>query len=104
MLRGVFPASNFVAALGEADEALRAVTKQSVPDSAWAQSSMSSSDGGLGLRYAVDIAHPAFLGSVADTADTVCKILGRHSVNIPRVREAGDAFVDAWRGWLATAF
>ena len=96
-LRGTYPSARVLDALQEADDALRdaleRLSKASLSDLAWKQSSLSPSQGGLGLRHACDMARPAFLGSVADTAPLVARILGRSSIQIPQVREASNALM-----------
>ena len=100
-LRGVCPSPMVLQTLEKFDDllllALERLSKAGLSDAAWSQSSLSSSDGGLGLRHACHVAEPAFLGSVADTAALVAKILGRDAVVIPRVQEASSSFLERIR-------
>ena len=52
------------------------------------QVGLNAKDGGMGLRHSTDIAAPAFLGSVVDTADLVAKMVGEPDVAVSGVAEA----------------
>ena len=56
---------------------LERLVKCSVPESAWCQAGLRISEGGLGLRHACDLAHPAYMGSVLSTAGLVARLLKR---------------------------
>ena len=64
----------------------------SVDDQAWKQAGLNPSQGGLGLRHSVDVAVPAFLGSVAETHTMVLALLGEESLVIPGASSAASKF------------
>jgi len=57
-------------------EALESISNGAIDDSAWAQASLPVARGGLGIRSAQQLSVPAFLASVASTANLVTAILG----------------------------
>ena len=91
-LRGTSPSQEVLMALQDVDQILRATLEQllgeSLDDQAWSQAKLGTDLGGMGVRSAVDIACPAFLGSVVTSAGLVAKMLGRESVVVPNVEFA----------------
>ena len=84
LLRGAPPGPLVLEVLREADGHMRKTLERllghSVPDPAWAQAGLRVSEGGLGLRHALDVAYPAYLGSVMSSSALVAKLLGKEEV------------------------
>ena len=73
---------------------LQAICNIKMDPDVWAQATLPTSKGGLGVRCSVDLAIPAFLASSFATADLVSSILSSSNCNSdPLVQEA----LDLWQ-------
>ena len=107
LLRGAPPGPLVLEVLREADGHMRKTLERllgcSVPDPAWTQAGLRVSEGGLGLRHALDVAYPAYLGSVMSSSALVAKLLGREEVTLPGVRNVATEYAAALEGDAAAS-
>ena len=96
-LRGAPPGPLVLDVLREADGHMRKTLERllghSLPDRAWTQAGLRVSEGGLGLRHALDVAYPAYLGSVMSSSALVAKLLGKEEVTLPGVGNAATEYM-----------